>query len=295
MPWQPRPPNPLRLASNRRFLGTFFFQLLGGTQSIALLNGLVLAVCIFMTAKVSGGQLNPAVSYGLLAAGEMPASTCVLYCLVPLLGATLAALFAGAIYVEIDPVSGNATAHGLQDFGDDNTGPGCRASLPAGAYGAVFFYEMVGTYVLVGTVCATAVAKQNFGDMAPLAIGLAVAVAIGGCVSLPPCRGCGVRSPHAASQPRLGVSCPALRALTPRRRCAQGTLTGGFFNPARFFGPAIVFGCNLKLIWLYWGAQLLGGTLAGASHRLILVEQESEPLVQRAGVELHGAHQSAKA
>ncbi len=39
----------------------------------ALGNGLTLAVMIYMTAKVSGGKLNPAVSLGLLVSGSISA------------------------------------------------------------------------------------------------------------------------------------------------------------------------------------------------------------------------------
>jgi hypothetical protein len=43
---------------------------------------------------------------------------------------------------------------------------------------------------------------------------------------------------------------------------AVGQITGGFFNPARFLGPAIVFGCDLGNIWVYVPAQFFGGLLA---------------------------------
>jgi glycerol uptake facilitator-like aquaporin len=91
----------------------------------------------------------------------------------------------------------------------------------------VFVLETAGTYLLVATVLATAVAKPGFGDLAPFAIGLSIFVAVGGC----------------------------------------GALTGGFFNPARFLGPALVFGCNLSNFWLYLIAQFLGGVLAGLTYR----------------------------
>jgi glycerol uptake facilitator-like aquaporin len=41
----------------------------------ALGNGLTLAVMVYMTAKVSGGKLNPAVSLGLLVSGSIGASS----------------------------------------------------------------------------------------------------------------------------------------------------------------------------------------------------------------------------
>jgi len=209
-------------------MGTFIFQLFGGTEQQGDFNGLLLTVCIIMTSQASGGMLNPAVSLGVLVSGEMPAMRFLLYSAVQCLGAILAALVAWAIFIEQEPVTGAWSRPDLH-WGNDNVGPGCRASLPGVAYGPAFVYELIGTFVLVSTVLASAVAKPGLGDLAPFAIGLAIFVAVGAC----------------------------------------GTITGGFFNPARFVGPAIVFGCNFRLIWLYWLAQFAGGTLAGLVHRFI--------------------------
>jgi len=209
-------------------LGTFVFQFLGGTEQQGDFNGLLLTVCIIMTSQASGGMLNPAVSLGVLVSGEMPGLRFLLYSIAQCFGAILAALVAWAVFIEQDPVNQSWSRPDLQ-WGDDNEGPGCRASLPTIAYGPTFVYELIGTFVLVSTVLASAVAKPGLGDLAPFAIGLAIFVAVGAC----------------------------------------GTVTGGFFNPARFLGPALVFGCNLRLIWLYWLAQFTGGTLAGLMHRFV--------------------------
>ncbi len=41
-----------------------------------------------------------------------------------------------------------------------------------------------------------------------------------------------------------------------------GTVSGGAFNPARVFGPALISG-NWRNHWLYWVADFLGAGLAG--------------------------------
>lgn len=84
------------------------------------------------------------------------------------------------------------------------------------------------------TVLATVIAKPGFGDIAPAAIGAAVAVMV----------------------------------------AASGAFTGGFYNTARFFGPSIIFGCGLNLIWLYFLAHLVGAWLAAAVHRYALFPSE---------------------
>ena len=39
-------------------------------------------------------------------------------------------------------------------------------------------------------------------------------------------------------------------------------------SPARYFGPALVWGCNIDLLWIYWLAQHLGALLAAAVHTI---------------------------
>ena len=40
-------------------------------------------------------------------------------------------------------------------------------------------------------------------------------------------------------------------------------MSGGAFNPARAFGPAVVSGMGWEHMWIYWIGDLVGGALAG--------------------------------
>ncbi|MFP6854644.1 MAG: MIP/aquaporin family protein [Opitutales bacterium] len=51
-----------------------------------------------------------------------------------------------------------------------------------------------------------------------------------------------------------------------------GPMTGASMNPARTFGPALVAG-DLKYLWLYLFATILGGTVALAIHKAIPPKQ----------------------
>jgi hypothetical protein len=86
--------------------------------------------------------------------------------------------------------------------------------------------QAAGTFVLCSTVFATAVAQPGAGSVAPLAIGLSVAVNVG----------------------------------------TSGAITGGCYNPARVLGPALVYGCRLHLIWLYLAAEAFGALAAALWH-----------------------------
>eukprot|EP00900_Chrysochromulina_parva_P003929 jgi/Chrpa1/13537/Chrysochromulina_OHIO_Genome00002712-RA len=225
------------------FLGTFIFQFFGGTEQVGPVNGVVLTVCIYMTAKYSGGNLNPAVSAGLCLTGILPPFKAGLYAVAQISGSIAAAFLAA--FIDLDE---NLDAAGLDNWGEYKMPylipPGCHRTLPDRVRGSVFVLEMLGTFVLVATVHAVAVAKPGFGDHAPFAIGLAIVVVVGGA----------------------------------------GHITGGFFNPARFIGPALVFGCDLHNAWLYLIAQLLGGALASLNHTRILEKLTPAPPLAKSEV-----------
>lgn len=210
------------------------FQLLGGSSTFAPLNGVILTVIIYCTAKASGGVVNPSVATTLLATGEMDFAKWLCYVVAQLSGACCGALIAKAA----DPTA----VYDLWSL--DGQGPGCVPLLPEPeAFVPVFIWEAVGTFVLCSTVLATAVAKPGFGDVAPLAIGLSIVVNVG----------------------------------------TSGGITGGCYNPARFFGPALVFGCRLHLIWLYWLAQTVGALLAAVWHACVLEpprREDATPMVE---------------
>jgi aquaporin Z len=88
------------------FLGTFGFVFIGaglvvvdamhapglGLGLIAIGHGLALAIMVTMTMRISGGHLNPAVTFGLWVAGRIDARRAGLYVLTQLAAAVVAAL-----------------------------------------------------------------------------------------------------------------------------------------------------------------------------------------------------------
>ena len=57
------------------FVGVMFFQILGGTSApkyAPFVNGFALAVWIYVAANISGGHLNPAVSFSTAVCGFYP-------------------------------------------------------------------------------------------------------------------------------------------------------------------------------------------------------------------------------
>lgn len=107
---------------------------------------------------------------------------------------------------------------------------------PQNDNGVTFLWESVGTFMICSTVLATAIAKPGAGNLAPIAIGLSFLVNI----------------------------------------LVSGGITGGTYNPARFLGPALAFGCRLDKFVIYLCAQLLGALLAAFVHRYVLEKASAE-------------------
>lgn len=75
----------VRLAAE--FLGTLLLVLtIVATGGSSIFTGLVLAVIIFLISAISGGHVNPAVSFAMFLSGSLPASTFLVYAVVQLLG-----------------------------------------------------------------------------------------------------------------------------------------------------------------------------------------------------------------
>jgi MIP family channel proteins len=104
------------------FVGTFALVFVGlgavanltgdhaGLLGIALAQGLTIAVMVTATAAISGGHLNPAITFGMLVGGKICPSRAVAYCVSQLLGATTAA----ALMMSV--VGANVVAMGTPDL-----------------------------------------------------------------------------------------------------------------------------------------------------------------------------------
>src|SRR5678815_684384 len=99
------------------FIGTFALIFVGviaihnfrpvdnaGLLAVALAHGLTIAVMVSATGAISGGQLNPAVTFGLLVGGQMDLRRSVAYWAAQLAGATAAAFLLLFLFTgQVDP------------------------------------------------------------------------------------------------------------------------------------------------------------------------------------------------
>jgi aquaporin TIP len=190
------------LAALAEFIATLLFVFIGcgavvmvggagdndGLIAIALAHGLAIAALVAATARLSGGHINPAVTFGAVVTGRIKPAVGVLYVAAQLLGAIVGALLLDLVIVNELTDAVNLGAHSL--------------SSNVEGEGSAVVVEIILTFILVFVVFATAIDAKGLGNLAPIAIGLAVLI-----------------------DHFVGVR-----------------LTGASMNPARSFGPALVAG-----------------------------------------------------
>ncbi|KAL5976831.1 Aquaporin TIP2-1 [Asimina triloba] len=127
-----------------------------GLVAIAICHGLALFVAVAVGANISGGHVNPAVTFGLALGGQITILTGIFYWIAQLVGSIVACFLLKA-------VTGGLTI------------PIHSLSAGVGIIEGVVM-EIIITFALVYTVYATAAdpKKGSLGTIAPLAIGLIV-------------------------------------------------------------------------------------------------------------------------
>jgi MIP family channel proteins len=180
----------------------------------ALAFGLAITVLAFATGHISGGQLNPAVTFALACVGSLPVGQAVANTISQIVGAIL-----GSALLDATIPDGNEGS-----LGSNSINPGV-------GYGNALCGEIVMTGVLVATVLETAVSKGNAISkaFAPLAIGFAVFCA------------------HAVLLPIDGCSINPARSLGPA--IVSGTWPGTFW--VFIVGPYLGAMAAIPFYWFF--------------------------------------------
>jgi aquaporin Z len=155
-------------------IGTFilvFFgcgaAVIGGTAigftGISLAFGLAIVAAAYGLGAISGAHLNPAVSFGMVAAGRMTISDAISYSIAQIIGAILAA---GVLYLIASGSTGWTGGLGANGYGTGYLG---EYSLTA-----ALMFEVVMTFLFV-TVILGATGSGSAPGFAGLAIGLTLA------------------------------------------------------------------------------------------------------------------------
>lgn len=134
-----------------------------GIQGIAWAFGGMIFALVYCTAGISGGHINPAVTFGLLLARKLSLTRALFYIVMQCLGA----------------ICGAGVVKGFEGNLYDVNGGGANVVKPGYTKGDGLGAEIVGTFILVYTVFSATDAKRNARDshvpiLAPLPIGFAV-------------------------------------------------------------------------------------------------------------------------
>nr|ASO96009.1 plasma membrane intrinsic protein subtype 2 aquaporin [Fragaria x ananassa] len=134
-----------------------------GILGIAWAFGGMIFVLVYCTAGISGGHINPAVTFGLFLARKVSLLRAVLYIVAQSLGA----------------ICGVGLVKAFQKTLYDENGGGANSLAPGYSKGTGLAAEIIGTFVLVYTVFSATDPKRNARDshvpvLAPLPIGFAV-------------------------------------------------------------------------------------------------------------------------
>jgi aquaporin Z len=162
------------------FLGTFWLVLGGcgsavlaakfpevgiGLVGVSLAFGLTVVSMAYAVGHISGGHFNPAVSFGVWAAGRMDLGTVGAYIAAQVVGGIAAA--ATLAYVASGAPGFDAVASGLAANGFGEHSPGHYE------LGAAFVTEVLMTFFFLIVILGSTSARAPAG-FAPLAIGLAL-------------------------------------------------------------------------------------------------------------------------
>lgn len=155
------------------FIGVMIFTFLGSTVNDKVhgpwVNGLALAIWIYSAANISGGHLNPAVTFSTLVCGFYPVIHSFLYIALQIVGAIFGALLTAAL------LPGKYVGMG-------DGGPGCFDNTvipPELTKSQLFGWEVVMTFTLISVVYACGVAKPGHGSFTPLVVGLSLVACAG--------------------------------------------------------------------------------------------------------------------
>ena len=130
-----------------------------GLVGVSLAFGLTVVTMAYAIGHISGCHLNPAVSFGLMAAGRFPASSLVPYIIAQVLGAIAAAFI---LYII---ASGDGSYGGLASNGFGSHSPGGYSMV------AAITIEIVMTFFFLMVIIGATDRRAPAG-FAPIAIGL---------------------------------------------------------------------------------------------------------------------------
>jgi len=210
----------------------------------ALCTGFASVALIYSFADVSGAHFNPAVTFATIVTRKTGVTKGLMYIGAQLVGAVFSSLILLATFPETYS-KGNVAAQVA-------VAPGKDANI-----GNIFLTELILTFILVYVIFAVAFDTVD-------SKGVQVVNTAGG--GKQKVGGQQLTIYTTSGSTKAGFA-PIAIGFTLGFLCFMGgSVSGGAFNPARVFGPALV-GNVWNSHWLYWIADFLGAGMAGYTQK----------------------------
>ncbi|TVU28804.1 hypothetical protein EJB05_20350 [Eragrostis curvula] len=205
-----------------------------GIQGIAWSFGGMIFALVYCTAGISGGHINPAVTFGLFLARKLSLTRAIFYMIMQCLGA----------------ICGAGVVKGFQQGLYMGNGGGANVVNNGYTKGDGLGAEIVGTFVLVYTVFSATDAKRNARDSHVPVVPSSIALQQFEIILAPLPIGFAVFLVHLATIP----------------------ITGTGINPARSLGAAIIYNREHAWNdhWIFWVGPFIGAALAAMYHQVII-------------------------
>ncbi len=162
-------------------IGTFVLVFVGGAAVLvapvfgvlvpALAHGLILVALVYTYGHISGAQVNPAVTLGLLIGGKQDLNKSLVYMLAQFIGGIIAAVVLTAVFPQDNAAVVGFLGEAAYNFGQ-TTG-----FLTADSVWTAALYEAILTFFLVSAVFQAAV-YGHAGKLMGVAIGFTLAASI---------------------------------------------------------------------------------------------------------------------
>ena len=189
-----------------------------GTIGVALAFGLSVVAMAYTIGNVSGCHINPAITLGVWMSGRMSSRDALMYMIFQIIGGIIGSLI--LVLLISTGGHGGPTISGANSF---DQGEMAQAFIAEAVFTFIFIAEAVFTFIFVLVVLGATDEKKGAGNLAGLAIGLALVLIHIVCIPI----------------------------------------TGTSVNPARSIGPALVEGGQaLEQLWLFIVAPFIGAAFS---------------------------------
>ncbi|KAJ3083666.1 aquaporin-like protein [Rhizoclosmatium globosum] len=217
----------------------------------ALSTALCSVALIYSFADVSGAHFNPAVTFATIVTGKVSLKKGLMFIGIQLIASIIATAFLMVVF----PRPHDGSFHDIPS----------SVVLDMDATALVvnaFFMEVILTFVLVYVIFATAFDTVDTGNKVKVA---------GAAGQKNNEAGKNLTIYTTSGNTKAGFAPIAIGFTLGFLGLIGGSVSGGAFNPARVFGPAVLTG-NFRNNWIYWVGDFLGAALAGWTQHLFAHE-----------------------